>query len=408
MPVELSPVENGASLAGTLSETNPLIISNTDSSKALLTQQKSSSSSSTAVRSSLKSGSAKAPHPHYESQASKDLSFFLQQQKDSAQRTLISPQIRFVMFQFLFTTVKPFTSEFLTKNVLELIFKRATFKESRRTDPKSPPDYLYHYGKGCNYFILILSGEATIEVGKEKLEFPAGPFAYFGMNALLCGAETVDQVLQEEHSPQPSPMPSPSTSEESKTIMNSKFYVPDFSLRVDTKCVYMKIDRDLWRNGVIKSRYEILNNHKSDSIDYFPSNSDQPTDSDVASLNNSKVDISPHHLLLLKQIKDPYKSKLSIKSTRRSTIAANALAKAQQASNAKNQSQLVSNKESPISSKGVVRNENSKESLNSRSMTRLDMDSSNYGKDDDKQPIFSKKSSSMFLKDSKRSPSPDV
>ncbi len=132
--------------------------------------------------------------PHYETQVSKDFSFFLQQQKDSSQRALISPQVRFVMFQFLFTTVKPFTSEFLTKNVLELLFKRAIIKESRHTDSKMPPEYLYKYNKGCNYFILILSGEAVIEVGKEKLEFPAGPFAYFGVNALLCGRETCEQV----------------------------------------------------------------------------------------------------------------------------------------------------------------------------------------------------------------------
>lgn len=71
-----------------------------------------------------------------------NLSFFLQQHKDTSQRTLISPQISFVMFQFLFTTVRPFTSEFLTKNVLELIFKKATFKECKRME-KQQPEYLY-------------------------------------------------------------------------------------------------------------------------------------------------------------------------------------------------------------------------------------------------------------------------
>ena len=94
--------------------------------------------------------------------------------------------------------MKPFTSEFLTKNVLELIFKRCSLIETKRPDRKSPPEYLYSYGRGCNYFILILAGEATIEVGKEKLEFPAGPFAYFGVNALLAGSETAEEVLQEE------------------------------------------------------------------------------------------------------------------------------------------------------------------------------------------------------------------
>ncbi len=159
------------------------------------TAQHTSDSNNTTKKSTQKSPtSCTSQPPHYEAQTSKDFSFFLQQQKDSSQRALISPQVRFVMFQFLFTTVKPFTSEFLTKNVLELLFKRAIIKESRHTDSKMPAEYLYKYNKGCNYFILILSGEAIIEVGKEKLEFPAGPFAYFGVNALLCGRETCEQV----------------------------------------------------------------------------------------------------------------------------------------------------------------------------------------------------------------------
>jgi len=177
--------------------------------------------------------------PRLDTQQSNDLSFFLQQPKDTAQYSLISPQIHFVMFQFLFTTVKPFTCEFLTKSVLELIFKKASLKETRRLDTKSSPVYLYQYGKVSNYFILILSGEATIEVGKEKLEFPAGPFAYFGMNALLSGCDAADQILKEDFD------------------STKKPYIPDFSLRVDDRCVYMKIDRDLWKSGVIKSRLEI-------------------------------------------------------------------------------------------------------------------------------------------------------
>ena len=160
--------------------------------------------------------------------------------------------------------MKPFTSDFLSKNVLETIFKVTAFKESRRTDPKQPPEYLYNYGKGCSYFILILSGEATIEVGKEKLEFPAGQFAYFGTNALLCGAETPDQVIQQECSLDSY------LNEQSKKI--SKQYVPDFSVRVDDKCVYMKLERDLWRKGFLKSRYETKPNQMTDNIDLVVSN----------------------------------------------------------------------------------------------------------------------------------------
>ena len=273
----------------------------------------------------------------YETQTSHDLTFFLQQQKEGAQRTLITPQIRFVMFQFLITTVKPFTQEFLTKNVLELIFKRAVFKESRRADTKSPSEYLYTYGKGCNYFVLIISGEATIEVGKEKLEFPSGPFAYFGVNALLCGSETVEQLLQDETAS----MSSDTESKEDFTAKKkpfSKQYIPDFSLRVDDRCVYMKVDRDLWRSGVIKSRYELLNNQKSDSIDYLPNG--QKSDSDLSNMGVSvklNGNASPK-VSFLKRLPGESASPVlngpnSKLNSRRSTFDATALAKLQEASN---------------------------------------------------------------------------
>ena len=298
-----------------------------------------------------KQTSSNSKKARYEPQNSHDLTFFLQQQKEGAQRTLITPQIRFVMFQFLITTVKPFTNDFLTKNVVELIFKRAVFKESRRADTKSPSEYLYTFGKGCNYFILIISGEATIEVGKEKLEFPAGPFAYFGVNALLCGNETAEQVLQEDMNIS-SPLKdidtqsTSSAPETGKKKFTNKQYIPDFSLRVDEKCVYMKIDRDLWRNGVIKSRYELLNNQKSDSIDYFPSGhkSEPDLESSINSPKNTKSKESPRVSFFknLNETLSPFRAKSPSNDTntlnpnklnsRRSTIAASALAKAQQES----------------------------------------------------------------------------
>lgn len=280
--------------------------------------------------------------PPYESSNSKDLSFFIEQQKDQSQRALISPQIRFVMFQFLFTTVRPFTSEFLSKNVLELIFKKALFKESKRVDPKLPAEYLYRYGKGCHYFILILSGEATIEVGKEKLEFPAGPFAYFGMNALLCGSESVDQVLGED-----SAISSPDSASEtrSSSSKHSKLYVPDFSLRVDDKCVYMKIDHDLWRNGVIKSYYERKNNLKAETIDDDFNNdrciqfseADFQMTNNSARLNSNTQQNNSLNILKTDLAYHPTSADLNIHSSRgrRSTIAATILAKAQKASDAK-------------------------------------------------------------------------
>ncbi len=65
-----------------------------------LSRQKSQSGNSSAVKS--KSGAT--PYLETQTSASHDLTFFIQQQKDSGQHALISPQVRFVMFQFLSTS----------------------------------------------------------------------------------------------------------------------------------------------------------------------------------------------------------------------------------------------------------------------------------------------------------------
>lgn len=127
--IQLKPIGNGKDIP-TLLEVDRVANTNLDKIQPELQAQVSTKSTRSGRR---ESGVNEAPV---------NLSFFLQQHKDTTQRTLISPQISFVMFQFLFTTVRPFTSEFLTKNVLELIFKKATFKECKRME-KQQPEYLY-------------------------------------------------------------------------------------------------------------------------------------------------------------------------------------------------------------------------------------------------------------------------
>lgn len=318
---------------------------------------------------------------HYETQASNDFSFFTQQLKDVEQTALISSQIRFVMFQFLWTTVRPFTCEFLTKNVLELIFKRCSLIETKRVDRKSPPEYLYQYGRGCNYFILILAGEATIEVGKEKLEFPAGPFAYFGVNALLAGSDTADEVLQEETRLK--------NNENRNVFFNESkqvrgFYVPDFSLRVDDRCVYMKLDRELWRNGVIKSRYEIQNNQLSDHIDYNPS--ENPI-SNIGSISESSTasKLDPNSY----QASPSTNSIVKVTGGRRSTFVAEALKRAQEKSMFKSQS---NNKLTNLVVESKTE-DSLKKSMSTNSMKKLDRQSSSSStsktmNSNDKEPFL--------------------
>jgi hypothetical protein len=189
--------------------------------------------------------------------------------------------------------VKPFTKDFITKSVLELIFKKEVFKESVNID-RNTADYLYQYGKPCNYFVLILSGEATIEVGRERLEFIAGQFSYFGVNALINDpTKTTKEILDDTTA--------------------YKQYVPDFGLRVDTKCVYIKLDRTLWLNGVRKSQYEMLSMTNEYTETYQPEQISLTAHSNVHTNANSKtnsiMDVSISMPTTKKSVSNHYQSK---------------------------------------------------------------------------------------------------
>lgn len=52
-------------------------------------------------------------------------------------------------------------------------------------DPCHAENVLYRSGKPTDCFIMILQGRVEVEFGKENLSFEGGPFAYFGVNALI-------------------------------------------------------------------------------------------------------------------------------------------------------------------------------------------------------------------------------
>jgi hypothetical protein len=74
----------------------------------------------------------------------------------------------------------------------------------------------------------------------------------------------------------------------SKTLFK---YTPDFSLRVDDRCIYFKIERDLWFNGVRKSKYEVENSEMCNNIDINVSQSLNINDcrSSIATINTNQT-----------------------------------------------------------------------------------------------------------------------
>lgn len=45
--------------------------------------------------------------------------------------------------------------------------------------------FIYEQSKPADYFVLVLEGRVEVQIGREKIMFEAGPFTYFGTQALV-------------------------------------------------------------------------------------------------------------------------------------------------------------------------------------------------------------------------------
>ena len=129
--------------------------------------------------------------------------------------------------------------------MLETFLKQPDLLRERRNLSEIDGVYLYKYGVEADYFIVVLDGSATVEVGADGIEVNAGLFSYYGVNALMEGHETSpEQIIANEN--------------------DMKTYKPEFSLKVNSYCVYLKITRKEWKDAIKKSlleRYYISTNH---------------------------------------------------------------------------------------------------------------------------------------------------
>ena len=127
---------------------------------------------------------------------------------------------------------------------MEIFLRRPELIKEKRnlSNDTNSNIYLYEYGVECDYFIIILDGEATVQVGKEGMEIKAGLFSFYGVNALI--DENQNDPLE--------------------FIGNDsirKPYKPEFSLRINSYCVYIQITRAEWKlavkNSIIERNYGI-------------------------------------------------------------------------------------------------------------------------------------------------------
>ena len=143
--------------------------------------------------------------------------------------------------------VKPFTGEFISPKSLEIFLRRPELIKEKRnlSNDTNTEIYLYEYGVECDYFIILLGGDALVQVGKEGMEIKAGLFSFYGVNALIDeGQNDPLECIGNDSTRRP--------------------YKPDFSLKVNSYCVYMQITRAEWKlavkNSIMERSYAIKSN----------------------------------------------------------------------------------------------------------------------------------------------------
>lgn len=136
----------------------------------------------------------------------------------------------------------------LTGSALQMIKKDRRFKSSKpdinardvmiaSSESLSGQSYIYRYGKLADYFVMIISGKACLETGKEKITSLVGPFSYFGTSALCDEDEDIDSISKASN-------------------VKPKAFVPDFSLKLIQDSTYIRVTRAVWVSAVRASAFE--------------------------------------------------------------------------------------------------------------------------------------------------------
>uniref|UniRef100_S4PUL6 Unextended n=3 Tax=Pararge aegeria TaxID=116150 RepID=S4PUL6_9NEOP len=156
------------------------------------------------------------------------------------QRVHVSPQLILATFQFLSTSVDPFRADMISETVLRRLLKQDVIqhiKDRADKDKNDPKRYVFQEGKPVDYFVLILEGRVEVTVGRENLVFEAGPFTYFGVQALT-------QNVGLAESPAPSTLGSLQNLNMDTMLRHT--FVPDYSVRAIAEVYYLTIKRSMY------------------------------------------------------------------------------------------------------------------------------------------------------------------
>lgn len=126
-----------------------------------------------------------------DAQVRRDFSQFTDLGTGDSSFNVVTPQLCLAAYQYLATSVEPFTPKYMSDSVLKRLLSQKIFYKVR-LDDKDSSKRLYAAGEPADYFIMILEGRVSVRCGLENLVFEGGPFSHYGTAALgncdhLCG-----------------------------------------------------------------------------------------------------------------------------------------------------------------------------------------------------------------------------
>lgn len=128
-----------------------------------------------------------------DAQVRKDFSQFTNLGSGDSSFNVVTPQLCLAAYQYLATTVEPFTANYLSDSILRRLLSQKIFYKVKLEDD-STLKRLYTAGEPADYFIMILEGRVHVVCGKENLIFNGGPFSFFGKAALTQVDAPVEQA----------------------------------------------------------------------------------------------------------------------------------------------------------------------------------------------------------------------
>ncbi|XP_048003920.1 unextended protein-like [Leguminivora glycinivorella] len=211
------------------------------------------------------------------------------------QRTHISPQLTLATFQFLSSSVEAFRPDTVSETVLRRLLKQDVIHhiKLKGKSKKDSSTYVYQQGKPVDYFVLILEGRVEVTVGRENLVFEAGPFTYFGVQALT-------QNIGVAESPTPSAMGSLQNINMDSMLRHT--FVPDYSVRATTELFYLTVKRALYlaaKRATLMEKGALSKGATNDQLDNELDKLLQSVDEDISISGEHKTpsrQVSPNPL----------------------------------------------------------------------------------------------------------------